>query len=260
MDGYLVNEYLGRVGHTPSWVVEVEGYGFRFATPRNLWRRLGDYFKKPRIIQRNRRRLAFVWPMVWPPPDEGARTRMRLHALETARTMGGPTPPGCGVCNRKWEGGPTILDGRMRHLCPDCADAIHAERRDRPPGTVSTWLWCGVAGFGGLLLQLLFHYSWGWTAIPLALVAGWLMGTANGPNFERHPVLSPLATILMVWFLQAAGWTFIFGSDLHLDSSGPLGSLFVWTLLALPPTVVLCWVLGTVGVVMAMMEQRLHRP
>jgi hypothetical protein len=137
---------------------------------------------------------------------------------------------------------------------------IEQERNDRPPSTLSTWLWCGVAGFGGLLLQLLFHYSWGWTAVPLALVAGWLMGTANGPNFERHPILSPLFTVLLIFVLQVVGWTFIIGSDLHLGNGDPLGMLFLWTLVALPPTVLMGWVLGSVGVFMAMMEQRLRRP
>lgn len=260
VDGYLVNEYLGRVGHTPSWVVEVEGAGFIWHPRRGLWGRMRDLFGKPRVIQRNHRRLAYVWPLVWPPPDDDAKAQMQSEALASAKRCGKPVSKGCGVCHQLWEGGPTALDGRMRHLCPDCADMIEQERNERPPGSLSTWLWCGVAGFGGLLLQLLFHYSWGWTAVPLALVAGWLMGTANGPNFERHPIISPICTVMLILVLQAIGWTFIIGSDLQLGHGDPLGALFVWTLIALPPTVILGWVLGSVGVVMAMMEQRLRRP
>lgn len=260
VDGYLVNEYLGRVGHTPSWVVEVEGSDFVWFPKRGVWGRIRALFAKPRIIQRNRRRLAYVWPLVWPPPDDEGKAKMRSEALAAAKQCGGPVSKGCGVCHRVWESGPTPLDGRMRHLCPDCAESIEQIRNEIPPSALSTWMWCGVAGFGGLLLQLLFHYSWGWTAVPLALVAGWLMGTANGPNFERHPILSPLCTVVLVLILQAAGWTFVIGSDLQLSQGNPLGALFVWTLVALPPTVVLGWIVGSLGVFMALMEQRLHRP
>jgi hypothetical protein len=153
-----------------------------------------------------------------------------------------------------------MLDGRARHLCPACAEAITAAREDRPPGALSTWLWCAVAGLGGVLLQLLFHYTWGWTAIPLALVAGWLMGTANGPNFERRPWLSPALTIVFVLLLQVLGWTFMFGARLRVQDSETLAALFVWTLVALPPTVLLCWALGVLGVAMAVVEQKLYRP
>lgn len=260
VDGYLVNEYLGRVNHTPAWVVEIEGKSFERESRKPLWRRLAFGWRSPRVIQRNRRRLAFVWPLVWPPPDADARLRMRSSALGMAKLRGAPTDGTCGVCRQMWEGGPTMLDGRARHLCPACADAIVAAREDCPPSAISTWLWCAVAGLGGILLQLLFHYTWGWTAVPLALVAGWLMGTANGPNFERWPWLSPALTVVLVLLLQVFGWTLIFGARLHVEDSKSLAALFYWTLVALPPTVLLCWVLGAVGVAMAMVEQKLYRP
>jgi hypothetical protein len=260
IDGYLVNEYLGRVGHTPAWIVEVEGEAFHLPVPSGLLRRMLDYWKKPRIIQRNRRRLAFVWPLAWPPPDQAQRARLVELALNRARTMGKPTRTGCGVCGVPWEGGPAMLDGRARHLCFDCAETVRIARSTRPPGSASTWMWCAVAGFCGLLLQLLFHMSWGWTAVPLALVAGWLMGTANGPNFERHPVSTLVLTVGMLLLFQVAGWAMIFGAELHADQTDALASLFFWTLMSLPPTVLLGWTAGTLGVGMALLERRLHRP
>ena len=259
-DGYLINEYLGRVSHTPAWIVEVEGRSFEREGRESLWRRLAANWRSPRVIQRNRRRLAFVWPLVWPPPDVAARAKMRSLALAQAKGRGIPTDETCGVCRQSWEGGPTLLDGRARHLCPVCAEAIVAAREDRPPSPLSTWLWCAVAGLGGVLLQLLFHYTWGWTAVPLALVAGWLMGTANGPNFARRPWLSPALTVLLALLLQVFGWTLIFGARLRVEDSETLAALFFWTLVALPPTVLLCWILGAVGVAMAVVEQRLYRP
>jgi hypothetical protein len=175
VDGYLVNEYLGRVSHTPAWIVEIEGKSFEYEGHKTLWQRLAAGFRTPRVIQRNRRRLAYVWPLVWPPPDASDRERMRSLALGKAKLRGAPTDATCGVCRQVWEGGPTMLDGRARHLCPTCVEVIVTARENLPPSTFSTWLWCAVAGLGGILLQLLFHYTWGWTAVPLALVAGWIM-------------------------------------------------------------------------------------
>jgi hypothetical protein len=63
-----------------------------------------------------------------------------------------------------------------------------------------------------------------------------------------------------VLLLQVFGWTLIFGARLRVDDSETLAALFFWTLVALPPTVLLCWVLGVVGVAMAVFEQKLHRP
>lgn len=260
IDGYLVNEYLGRVGHTPAWIVEVEGESFHLPRPSGLFRRLREYLKKPRIVQRNRRRLAFVWPLAWPPPDQAERIRLVGVALDSARTMGRPTQPGCGVCGVPWEGGPSMLDGRARHLCFECAETVKVARATRPPGSASTWLWCAVAGFCGLLLQLVFHMSWGWTAVPLALVAGWLMGTANGPNFERHPLSTLILTVGLLLLFQVAGWAVIFGTELHAERTGALAPLFLWTLISLPPTVLAGWTAGTLGVAMALLERRLHRP
>ena len=98
IDGYLVNEYLGRVGHTPAWIVEIEGEAFHLPRPKGIFRRLVAYWKKPRIVQRNRRRLAFVWPLAWPPPNREERARLVATAVDRARTMGRPTGAGCGVC------------------------------------------------------------------------------------------------------------------------------------------------------------------
>jgi len=260
VDGFLVNEYLGRVGHTPAWIVEVEGSQFRLPQVSGLFGRIAQYLAKPRIIQRNRRRLAFAWPLIWPPPDEAQKAALTQVALAKARSLGAPTGDGCGVCGVPWEGGPALLDGRARHLCYECAEVITLARAMRPPGSASTWLWCAVAGFCGLLLQLLFHVSWGWTAVPLALIAGWLMGTANGPNFERRPVFTLLVTVGLLLLFQVAGWAFIFGAELRAESSDALAQLFVWTLCSLPPSVIVGWSLGTVGVGMALLERRLHRP
>ena len=260
VDGFLVNEYLGRVGHTPAWIVEAEGSQFRLPPASGLFDRIRRYLAKPRIIQRNRRRLAFAWPLIWPPPDETQRAALVQLALAKARTLGSATGDGCGVCGVPWEGGPAMLDGRARHLCYECAEVITLARTMRPPGSASTWLWCAVAGFCGLLLQLLFHVSWGWTAVPVALAAGWLMGTANGPNFERRPLFTLLVTVGMLLLFQVAGWAFIFGTELRADSSDALASLFLWTLFSLPPSVLVGWSLGTLGVGMALLERRLHRP
>jgi len=64
----------------------------------------------------------------------------------------------------------------------------------------------------------------------------------------------------MLLLFQVAGWAFIFGTELRADSSEALASLFVWTLFSLPPSVLVGWSLGTLGVGMALLERRLHRP
>jgi hypothetical protein len=183
---------------------------------------------------------------------------MQAQALDAARLWGPPVIHGCGVCQRPWEGGPTLVRGRARHLCPSCAERIAEDAENQPPGPLTTWLWCTVAGICGLLLQLLFHQSW--TVIPLAVVAGWLMGTANGPNFERHPFWSPVFTILLLGLLQISGWALITGAQLGAAGAAQLGMIFIWTVVSLPPGVVAGFSAGTLGMGMAILEHRLQQP
>jgi hypothetical protein len=258
-DGYLINEFLGRLGHTPAWIVEIEGRTFELPRPQRLRQRVAAWWRPPRLIRRNKRRLAFAWPLAWPPPDAAERQRMVAGALARARELGPPTSDGCGVCQRRWEGGPTMVRGRARHLCPECAEEIRAEQETRPPGPLATWLWCVTAGVSGLLLQLLFHQNWTWTVIPLAVVAGWLMGTANGPNFERRPVLAPTLTVALLILLQVGGWTVVTGTQLGTTHSGELGAIFLLTLYSWPPAVLAAMAAGSIGLAMAMIEKRLER-
>lgn len=258
-DHYLINEYLGRVGHTPAWIVEVEGHQFSLPDNPGFFSRLLSKRRLPRIIMRNSRRLAFVWPLIWPPPDEQGKKEMVDVALGKARSLGRSTTPGCGVCGVLWEGGPTLVNKRARHLCPECSDQIEADKEAAPPGPLGTWMWCIAAGLSGLLIQLLFHHQFSWSAVPLAMLAGWLMATANGPNFDRHPLRTPLLTLLLLVILQTAAWTFITGAEVGHTDPANLGSIFVWTLLALPPALVIGICAGAGGMLMARLEKRLDR-
>ena len=258
-DGFLLNEFVGRVGHTPSWIVEVEGRFFSLREPSGFWSRILAPFRKPRIVMRNRRRLAFAWPLRWPPPSAEQREQLVDQALAVAGGLGATLDSGCGVCEREWNGGPTFMKGRARHICPDCAERIADEIGTRPPGVVSTWMWCLVAGIGGLLLQLLLHQSWSWTAAPAALVTGWLMGLANGPNFERRPWLAPIITVSLVIVLQAVGLALITGSRIGASTPGQLATVFIWTMGAMPPNLILGIVAGALGISMGLLERRLQR-
>lgn len=258
-DRYLINEFLGRVGHTPAWIVEVEGHQFSLPPEPGFLGRLFSRRRPPRVILRNSRRLAFVWSITWPPPDERGKKQMVDLALSRAKKLGRSTTPGCGVCGDLWEGGPTMVKSRARHLCPECSDQIEAEKEATPPGPLGTWMWCVAAGLSGFLIQLLFHQQFSWSATPLAMLAGWLMATANGPNFDRQPLRTPLLTLLLLALLQITAWTFITGARLGHTDPAHLGSIFVWTVLALPPALIFGIFAGAGGMVMARLEKRLER-
>ena len=259
LDDYLINEFVGRVGHTPAWIVEVEGLNFVLPPSAGGWMKLRTMFRKPRVIQRNRRRLAFAWPLRWPPPVADERDGLRHLAVAMARQWGRPPEHGCGVCTRTWNGGPTFVAGRARHLCPECAERIASEQEHRPPGSLSTWLWCLVAGMGGLLAQLLLHQTFSWMAGPAALFTGWLMGLANGPNFERRPVVAPLLTLTLVLALQTVGLVWLTGMQLGAAGTGQLTAIFLWTVGTMPIEWIIGLGAGSAGIAMALVEQRLRR-
>ena len=257
--GFLINEFVGRHGHTPAWIVEVEGTSFKSPVPHSMLHRMLAAIRSPRIVRRNKRRLSFAWPLKWPPPDETGRMELVCEALHRARAMGGPLPPGCGVCGNTWEGGPTFVRGRARHLCADCADHIAETQEYAPPGPLATWMWCLVAGVAGLLLQMLFHWSWGWSVVPLALVAGWLMGSANAPNLERQPVVNGLLMLLLVFILQTLGWTLHTAAQIGYQEWSDLTRIFVLTALSLPTKLVLGFLAGSAGLGMSVLEKRLRK-
>jgi hypothetical protein len=151
------------------------------------------------------------------------------------------------------------VNSRARHLCPECSDRIEDEKATALPGAVSTWMWCVAAGFSGLLIQLLLHRQWSWSAVPLAMLAGWLMATANGPNFDRNPLRTPVLTLLLLSLLQVSAWTFITGAQLGHTDPSQLGSIFLWTILAFPPAVLIGIGAGAGGMLMALLEKRLER-
>lgn len=258
-DGFLLNQFLGRSGHTPAWIVEVEGSSFHGPEPGGALESLANYFKTPRIVRRHQRRLVFAWPLRWPPPDKDEREQLVALAVETARRMGLPLQTGCGVCGRLWEGGPTFMEERARHLCPDCAGEIERAQSESPSGPLSTWLWCGVAGFAGLLLQILFHWSLGWSVVPLAVVAGWLMGSANGPNFDRHPVATPAATLILVFLFQTLGLTMLAATQFGFYQFSEWTRLFFWTARSLPANLVAGCLAGAAGLSLAWFERRLKK-
>lgn len=252
-----MNQFLGRCGHAPSWIVEVEGSFFERPRPSGWFGRLSAPFRSPRIVRRNERRLAFAWPLRWPPPDRTEQERLAAQALEISRRLGRRLSDGCGVCRRLWEGGPTFMEERARHLCPDCAEAIERAREEQPAGALSTWLWCGVAGFSGLLLQILFHWSLGWSIVPLAVVSGWLMGSANGPNLDRHPVGTPLTTLILVMLFQVLGLVMLAAVQFGFHRPDDWARLFVWTLYTPSANLVAGCVAGAVGMSLSMLERRL---
>lgn len=254
-----MNQFLGRFSHTPAWIVEVEGKSFQSPEPDGLWGQISALFRTPRVVRRNSRRVAFAWPLRWPPPDRQEQERLVAQAVERARRLGTPLAAGCGVCNRSWEGGPTFVEDRARHLCPDCAGEVERVRHDSPPGTLSTWLWCAVAGFAGLLLQILFHWSFGWSMVLLAIVAGWLMGSANGPNIDRHPVGTPLATLGFVFLFQVLGLTMLAATQFGFYQLSEWARLFLWTLKSFPASLVAGFFAGSAGLALALFERRLHK-
>jgi hypothetical protein len=124
---------------------------------------------------------------------------------------------------------------------------------------MATWLWCAVAGAGGMLLQTLFGGHWAPLVLPLALVAGWLMGTANAPNFQRWPIGAPVATGAMLFLLQAAGWALLTVAELGSRNADDLWLIFYWTLLGVPGPFLASFLAGTTGLGMAIVEKRLYR-
>jgi hypothetical protein len=257
--GYLINQFLGRFGHTPSWIVEVEGASFQPPDAGGFWPRLRALWRSPKIVRRNERRLAFAWPLRWPPPDRDEQERFVALALATAGRLGRALPTGCGVCGRPWEGGPTMVEERARHLCPDCAGEIERARNERPPGTTSTWLWCGVAGFAGLWLQVLFHAGLGWSTLPLAVVSGWLMGSANGPNLDRRPVTAAAVTLLLIGVFQVAGLTLIAAMKFGYYQLWDLTRLYFWMLSSPSAHLVTGCLAGAAGLSLALFERRLRK-
>lgn len=258
-DGFLVNQFLGRCGHTPSWIVEVEGSAFRHPEPTGLVGRVVAMFRPPRIVRRNERRLAFAWPLRWPPPDQEESKRLVARALALAGTLGRTLPFGCGVCGRSWEGGPTMMEERARHLCPECAVEIERVKSDRPPGVGSTWLWCVLAGFCGLWLEVLCHWTLGWSTAPLALVAGWLAGSANAPNLDRQPLVSAVLTFLLICVFQALGLTLVAATGFAFYELWDLTRLFVWTLSNPGAPLVTGCLFGAAGLALAHFERRLRK-
>ncbi len=120
-------------------------------------------------------------------------------------------------------------------------------------------MWCVAAGLSGLLIQLLFHSQWSWSTIPLAVLAGWLMATANGPNFDRHPLRTPILTLMLLALLQIAAITFTTAVQLGHTEPAELGSIFVWTILAFPSALLMGIGAGAGGMLMALLEKRLDR-
>lgn len=257
--GFLVNQFLGRFGHTPSWIVEVEGSSFRHPKTGGLISRLLSPFRAPRVVRRNERRLAFAWPLRWPPPDQEERRRLVAQALDRAGQLGRTLSEGCGVCGRLWEGGPSMVEDRARHLCPDCASEIERAADERPAGVLSTWLWCTVAGFCGLWLQFLLNWLFGWSTAPLGLVAGWLMGTANAPNLERRPVLNFPLTLLLVWVFQAMALALVAATGFGFYQLWDLTRLFLWAITNPTPSLWTGCGFGALGLALALFERRLRK-
>jgi hypothetical protein len=254
-----VNQFLGRFGHTPSWIVEVEGLSFRLPSTDGFFSRLLSPFRSPRVVRRNERRLAFAWPLRWPPPDQEERRRLVAIALARAGVLGRALPEGCGVCGRLWEGGPSMVEDRARHLCPDCAGEIERTRDERPPGELPTWLWCTVAGFCGLWLQFLFNWILGWSTAPLALLAGWLMGTANAPNLERRPLFTGAFTLLLICVFQALGLALLAATGFGFYQLWDLTRLFLWTITNPTPSLWGACAFGGLGLMLALFERRLKK-
>ena len=257
--GFLVNQFLGRFGHTPSWIVEVEGSSFRHPKSRGFLSGILYWFRAPKVVRRNERRLAFAWPLRWPPPDQDERRRLVALALTQAGQLGRALPEGCGVCGRIWEGGPSMVEDRARHMCPDCAGKIERMKDERPAGVLSTWLWCTVAGFCGMWLQLLLNWILGWSTAPLGLVAGWLMGTANAPNLERRPVLNFPLTLLLICVFQALALALMTATGFGFYQFWDLTRVFLWTITSPTPSLWAACAFGALGLALALFERRLRK-
>ena len=84
------------------------------------------------------------------------------------------------------------------------------------------------------------------------------MGLANGPNFERRPLVAPIITVGLIIVLQAVGLALMTGSRIGANTSGHLATVFIWTMGAMPPALILGIVAGSLGISMGLLERRLR--